>query len=254
VGSVRAETTVRLGGASPDGGYTAAMNALKRQLDKSDGVTSEVIHHEGSEDIANALCDGRVDFAPLQINAYAAAECSLRPVATYGTEYAQILFPPSSRNEELHDLGKGSRVLVGDIGTGSALTWDDFHNIETGPDGNNSDWSAATPVYEPHLAAGGMATAGEIDAVFIVAKLDHPLVVSLIEAGWSPGEIEDKDLNDFAFNGKPLYDTACVKYSTSRWCYDVMQVDTIYAAPPSFADGNPKVIRKIMRVAGSLNR
>jgi TRAP-type uncharacterized transport system substrate-binding protein len=250
-----ATTTVRLAAASQGGGYDGAMRNLQAQMNRQgDSFDVTVQNLDGSEAIVNALCSGLADFGPAQKDAYRAGGCDLRPVGVYGAEYTQIFFPPGSRYDELSDLDGSHTILVGNIGSGAALTWDTMVSIETGEHGNNSDWSQVAPLYESPDSAEGYAATGEIDAVFIVAKQDHPVVTRLMAAGWEPGWVEDKDVNDLEFNGAPLYNRVSLDYEGFWSSREVYEVQTIYLVSPTFAAENPAAMSFIQRVSRSLNR
>lgn len=249
-------TEVRLGAAKEGGGYDKAMRNLARIL-KDNDIVPVVTNFDGSEDIATALCAGKIDFAPLQIDAYRNAGergCQLDPVGVYGSEITHLFFPKGSDKDELHDLGKGDAILIGKIGSGSALTFETMVSIEKGEHGNKSDWSNVTLVHKDHTRADAAVAADGVDAVFLVSTMTHPTLKKLMKSGWEMGDVDDKDINDLEFNGASLYtqvDTSYEGYWTDR---DTYEVRTLYAATMDFASDNPEAFNVITRVMDSLKR
>lgn len=185
-------------------GYERRGMAIAEQL--RDGW--DVTNFAGSEDIARAVCDDPdTPIGIAQIDAIYTMEkegCSLRTVGTYPSlEYAMILFPPGG-DDELSDLGAGDSVLVDELGSGTALFWNNIVSIEI-DHGNGSDWMNATPVYDNVVFAESMAETGEIQAVVLVGDPNSQEVWDLINAGWDLGQFDDKDINDLQFRGKELY-------------------------------------------------
>lgn len=181
----------------------------KKMVDRLDGKLLAVTeNYEGSDAISRAVCDGEAQVGIMQIDAIYARQkegCSLRVVGTYGTEYAYMLVPPKSKIDELHDLTAGQKVLVDTVGSGTDLFWNTIMSIETGPQGNKSNWSKATSVNDPVFLAPSMADLGQIDAVLIVGTTKSKDVKELIDAGWKQAAIDDKDIDDEIFNGSSLY-------------------------------------------------
>jgi hypothetical protein len=191
-------------------GYEKRGLAVVEQLRGGWGVRN----FAGSEDIARSVCDdAETPIGIAQIDAIYVMEqegCTLRTIGTYPTlEYAIILFPPGGDNE-LSDLGAGDSVLVDEIGSGTALFWQNIVNIEN-VHGNGSDWINATPVYDNIVFAESMADTGEIQAVVLVGNPNSQEVWDLINAGWDLGQFDDKDINDLQYRGNSLYEKETVK-------------------------------------------
>ncbi len=162
------------------------------------------LHHVA----VHAVCAGRAQMGILQIDAIYARSlegCQMKAVASYGTEFALLIFPPRSGFDELSDLGPGSAVLVDGIGSGSDLFWRTIVRIETGEDGDSDQWAQTRAVNDPVELANASAEMGEIHAVLLVRKSDAADVQALLGQGWTLGELWDRDIDDLAFNGGPLY-------------------------------------------------
>lgn len=199
-----------------DGGYDTATTNLAQRLTQR-GYDVETINMNGSDEITMALCSGMASVGLTQIDAIdarAAEGCSLRPVGVYGDEMAVILFPPKSPHDELDDLDDSHSILVDTIGSGTDLFWRTAVRIENGEHGNQSDWAKAAPVNESIALADTMASFNEIDAVIMVRKSGSADLNTLLSRGWTLGELYDKDLNDYQFNGSALYESEKFRLKT----------------------------------------
>ncbi len=214
------ETELRVAVGQPGRGYEARGLQIRQRLAQR-GYEARVENYEGSDAISLALCGDRADVGIMQIDAiYARAQegCDLKIVGSYGDEFAFILFPPGSRNDELSDLGAGDSILVDTIGSGTELFWRTIVSIETGDQGNNSSWSEATPVYDLTVLATTLAETGDIDALIMVGVPGNDEVLALLEAGWELGELYDKDINDMPYRDGSLYEYRRVEIEVpGRW-------------------------------------
>lgn len=213
-----AEFTIATG--KEGGGYDAAARTAATKLAQR-GHVVEIENLNGSDEITLAVCSGRAVAGFTQIDAMDARAkegCTLRPVADYGSgEIAVILFPPDSGMDSLDDLTSADGVLVDTIGSGTALFWDTIVAIENGPDGNGSAWAEAKPIFDDVTMAEPLANFGDVQAVVMVQTIDSSKISNLLDRGWKLGELWDKDINDYQFNGKPLYASEKLSItSTSR--------------------------------------
>lgn len=220
-----------------DGGYDTNARAFAQRYEQRADAEVTIINLNGSGEISLALCSGKADIGQMQIGAMEARMqdgCRLRPAGDYGSETAMLWFPPGSDLDELSDMTADTKVLVGPVGSGSELWWENAVRIETGDHGNNSDWSQAVMVNDDVEMAGTLANFGDIDAVVIVMKPSDSRVETLASLGWELGELYDKDINDYEFNGKPLYEAKKAKFSTSsgrhkNWTYEVQSFYVVTA-------------------------
>jgi hypothetical protein len=225
-----------IGAGKASGNYDSAAQRLAQRLQQrnTDAIVS---NYNGSDEITLALCQKAADIGYAQIDAiYARGQegCFLKPIGIYGTEYAQIWFPPKSDNDELEDLDTSSKILVDTIGSGSELFWNTIVSIETGDDGTNDAWSKAQPVYEPIDMAPTLGSFGEIDAVLMVRKPSSLDAKLLTENGWTLGWIYDKDINDLMFNDVSLY--------SSDQNYQTYEVRSFLVSGPNF---DQTLLRKV---------
>ncbi len=205
-GAAHAEA-LKIAVGQPGRGYEARGIEIGKRLALR-GIEVTVLNFEGSDAISLAVCDGRAQIGLMQIDAIYARDvegCSLKPIGTYGDEFAFILFPPDSRLNELDDLNADHRILVDTIGSGTELFWRTIVSIETGDQGNNSRWSEAQPVYDLTALADTLQRTGAIDAMLMVGVPNNDEVHRLIGQGWTVGELFDKDINDMQYNGTSLY-------------------------------------------------
>lgn len=234
------------------GGYDNAAKTLATRLGQR-SFNVNIQNLNGSDEITLSLCNGSADVGFTQVDAMDAryAEgCSLKPVGTYGTEVAVILFPPNSDYKKLGDLDASSKVLVDTVGSGSDLTWRTMVRIENGEHGNKSDWSKATPINDLVGLAQTLADFGDIHAVVLVRKQDSADITNLLENGWTLGDLYDKDINDYEFNGKPLYNKEKLKIKAGRKNHkgSVYEVKSFIVVTPELASDR----QKFSVVAGSV--
>lgn len=189
------------------GGYDKATKQIATRLEQR-GIKSTVTNLDGSDAISLAVCGGRADIGPMQIDAiYARANegCDLKAIASYGSEYAFLMLPPRSEYDELSDLKSTDTILADTVGSGSDLWVRTAMKIENGDDGDKDDWAKATVLNDPLELAQAGADMGEVSAVIIVRKPNSPDVTRLLDMGWKFGELYDKDIDDLKFKGSPLY-------------------------------------------------
>lgn len=189
------------------GGYDKAAQDWSARLAQRQ-IDNAVLNMNGSEEISLAVCGGKADLGVMQIDAiYARAMegCTIKAVGIYGREVALILFPPKSKHDELSDLSAADHVVVDTIGSGSSLFWQTISRIEMGDDGSKDEWASATPIYDPISLAPTSAEMGEIQAVVLVRRPDSKDISMLLAAGWTLGELWDKDIDDLDFNAGSLY-------------------------------------------------
>ena len=208
-----AATELTIATGKTGGGYDAAAQKMAQRLALR-GFETSVENLDGSDAITLALCSGSAQVGIAQIDAVdarAAEGCNLKPVGSYGDEVAVILFPPKSRLDELEDMDENHAVLVDTVGSGTDLFWHTIVRIEMGDDGNKSAWAKMKPVNEPVELAETSASFGDIDAVILVRKPNSPDIKNLLSRGWTLGELYDKDINDYEFNGSSLYEPGKIR-------------------------------------------
>ena len=210
--SAMADSSFIIGAGAPGRGYDVFAHSLADSLEKKE-VQLEVVNFSGSDEISRAVCDGKAQFGVLQIDALYSRQkegCNLTVIARYGNEYAYFFVPPEGRTNDMDDLGANSKILADTELSGSMLALKTMMTIDQGPQGNKSSWSFAKPVALPVGMADGQASAGLIDAVFLVAKPNSGDVKRLYELGWQLADWSDKDIDDQQFNGTSLYKKATV--------------------------------------------
>lgn len=199
-----ADVTIAAG--QEGGGYDAFAKKLETRLDAT--IPTIVQNYGGSDAISVAVCDEKAQVGIVQKDAMYARYlegCQPSVIGTYGEEYAYLMVPEGSKISELHDMNAATRVLVDVQGSGSELFWNTIRGIETGPNGNKSTWAKAQTVTDFVFLADTKAQANEVDAVILVRKPDSKDLQELVRAGWKLASIDDKDIDDTLFNGKPLY-------------------------------------------------
>lgn len=238
------------------GGYDARANAFVTQM-----KGWEKANYAGSEDIARAVCDEENDAVVgiMQIDAMLQLSkegCNLVPVGVYPSmEYAFIMFPPNGENE-LDDFDETNRILVGEAGSGTALFWRNIVAIENGEQGNGSKWSKATPVFGSFALANAQATMGQINAVIMVTTPDATAIQNLLNQGWTIGELDDKDIDDFKFNGGSLYTRGTIEVDdpNSYWNIkqDAVEVRSFWAANPDWATANQGELTRLADIINGI--
>lgn len=221
-----------------DGGYDTSAQKLALRLEQRQHDV-EVLNFVGSDEITLALCSGEAEIGITQIDAMEARQkegCSLKPVGTYGTEIAMFWYPKGSKFNELSDFNTNTKILVGDVGSGSDLWWHNAIKIEI-ENGGSNDWIKATVVNDDPAMASTLHGFGDIDVVLYVMKSSDQRIQDLASEGWKLGELYDKDINDHEFNGKPLYDSVKSNFyaggkKQKNWTYEVK---SFYVATPEVA-------------------
>lgn len=222
------EITFYTGGKG--GGYDKASHDIAARLAQR-GHTVTIENRNGSDDITLQACgDDDAAMWIAQKDALYIREmtsgCILPEVAIYGTEYAMLFFPPDSRLNELSDLGESHSILVDKIGSGSELSLRTMINIEK-EHGRSDAWTKVGIETSPYTRASSMASRGTVDAVFLVRTLASDDITRLLRAGWTLGELYDKDINDLKWNGNPLYNAEKVaiirdgRRVGKDWAYEV---------------------------------
>ena len=244
-------------GAGRDGwGYDRRAEAFVQQI--RDGW--QVENFAGSEDIARAVCaDNDTPLGIMQIDAMVQMSregCTLQPIGNYpAQEFAFIMFPPGGENE-LDDLNGDNSVLVGEVGSGSALFWRTIVSIEEGEHGNSSNWAEMTPVFGPFALADTKASFGEIDAAILVTSPDAQIIQDLLTAGWEIGELDDKDIDDFVFGRGPLYTRSSIEVDhPARWRninQDAIEVRSFWAANSDWVANNGADLARFASIIGGI--
>lgn len=252
--SVNAEP-LTIGTGKEGGGYDRRAREIAERLTQR-GIETTVVNMNGSEEISLAVCAGRADLGLMQIDAIysrALEGCDLKPVASHGTEYAFLLFPPKSRHSELSDLTEQDAILADTIGSGSDLWLRTAIKIETGDDGDKDAWSKLRIVNDPIDLAHASAELGDISGVLLVRKPDSADISRLFDLGWTLGYLWDRDLDGLKFKEKPLYEgeKVTLRYqgkTFKNWAY---QVRSFVVANPKIAAGDRKVFGAITAAAGN---
>lgn len=227
------------------GGYDGFAQTMKTRLEQRN-VEAVVENLPGSDATSLAVCNGKAGAAIAQVDAiFARANdgCAPEAVGLYGSEFAMILFPPGSRNDELSDLDEGSNVLVDAVGSGSELFARTIIGIETGDNGDGDDWASMTLVAQPVKKAQTQFKLGKVDAVILVRKFKNDDVANLLSLGWKYGELWDRDINDLNFNGKPLYEAK--KNTDGAWGY---VVESFVLAAENLESENPAAYAALQEV------
>lgn len=199
-------------------GYDRFAKAAVQRLVVKD-IPATVSNNAGSDEITDKVCKGFAQLGITQIDAVdirSREGCKLAIVGSYGSEQAIILFPKDSPYDSLSDLSGSNHILVDDVGSGTDLFWHNIVSIETGENGNNSDWSKVKPVNDIFLAADGLASSKNIDAVLMVTTPDSETLAEMVANGWEIGDLYDKDINDYVYNGESLYTADSVDLGT-KW-------------------------------------
>jgi len=255
VGSATAADAVLCAGVE-GGGYDKLMKRVAVEVNKK-GHNVTVLNTEGSEDILNNLTQGKCAYGPAQndiqwlLGKSDGAIAGLEgPVILY-TETPQLVCSRQSGYDELSDLQEGDQVLVGGIGSGSALTWQTMVEIEK-EFGRTNSWSKAKPVNGDLSNAGSALTRNQVKCAFGVGSLPINWVTEAVtdrRFQHTIAYIYDKDINDLVVNGVSLYEPAAVKKTVYGAYFETYAIPAVLfrgTAPIDNALG-----KLIERVAGS---
>jgi len=249
-----AEVTICSGRSG--GGYDALMKSIGAEIEKK-GHTVTLINLAGSEDILNNLAAGKCSFGPAQKDIYygmnkkdASLSSTVGVTAPLYNEVMTLMCSKSSNYDELEDIQEGDQIIVGEIGSGSALTWENIVAIEK-EYGGSDDWSKATPIFEPLDEAAGQLQLGTAKCAFGVGKVPINWALAIEELGGYVGWIYDKDINDLEFNGASLYEAVRVPYGAYTSKFDTYVVPAILFKSNKLK-ADPEIESLIKRVAPSL--
>lgn len=252
--SAQAADKVRLCGGPQGGGYEATMQGVATELQRQ-GLDVTVVSTGGSEDNLNALAAGTCDYAPAQKDVHYLMSKSngkvagLSPVSLLYNEVITMMCSRSSGYDELSDLKKGDSIVVGTIGSGSALTWDTLVAVEK-EFGNKSGWINATPVYTPLDEAAAAISIGQAKCAIGVGSLPIGWATSMQKQGFTVSWVYDKDLSDLKFAGSSLYEYVRVPSGPYASKFDTYKVPAVLFRSPSFK--GELADRVVKRVAPSI--
>lgn len=207
--SLANEVNLRLCTASPTGNYYAFGEQFARQLKRS-SLTVDLIVTDGSMDnlqrMANNDCDGGI----VQIDAYLDYQNAhphqrldiRRPIHLYD-EFIHMVCRKGSGIMSIKDFESqpdAHKLLVGDTGSGGAITWDSFSQL-------NSNYSKVRIEHIGGDEALRKVQEGTASCLLFISGLrskysatidDSDGLVSLVE-------VDDRDLGNKEFLGEPIY-------------------------------------------------
>lgn len=231
------------------GGYDKDTKIKSAMLAQS-GFDVTVTNMNGSDEISKSLCLGQNNMGWVQLDVMwkrSNEGCNLTPVADYGFEYAMILFPPKSDLRDLGDLNESHTILIGTVGSGPNVTFNNMKSIELGENGSKTKWAFVNTENLPFEAAAGLANAKQIDAIFLTHKVDSKILLNLLDKGWIFGSLYDKDIDDQLYRDEPLYESLslCIKGKKEK-CNYVYKVPTVIAVNDDIANNQDFFLKMIM--------
>ena len=169
---------IRIAAGPSSGAYFHYAQAYARALAR-EGVRLEVLESAGSRENLDLLqdADGGVDLAIVQGGIPLPADSeNLQSLGSLFLEPIWILGPSGSPDLPLNQL-VGKRIGVGPLGSGTLPVALRLLSANGVTDDN------ATLVSEPLEQSAGELLAGRLDALFLVAAPDSPLLRRLVESG-----------------------------------------------------------------------
>lgn len=238
------------------GGYDAVMKGIAAELQKR-GAVVKINNLPGSEDILRSLEAGTCEYGPAQKDVHyllSKSDSSLTsvvsPVEVLYKEAMTLVCSASSRYDELSDLVAGDVVIVGEIGSGSALTWESLISVEK-EFGNGSDWINATPEYSELAEASASLALGSAKCAFGVGAIPSAWALHSVQQGNTISWVEDKDINDLEYAGGPLYPAGSVSSEPYGAKFNTHYVPAILFRSTK-AEANAEVLKVVRRVAPGL--
>jgi TRAP-type uncharacterized transport system substrate-binding protein len=251
--------TVNLCAGKEGGGYDTLMRAVGQELTKN-GITVNIINKDGSEGILNALESGQCDYGPAQADVNfkigkddQAFQAAVRPAAVLYNEVPQLICSKASGIDELSDLTDKNTVIVDTIGSGSAITWDNFVYIENTL-GNKSSWAKAKTNYTPLDEAEAAISVGEADCMFGVAGLPASWAQTGINDGMTLAWVYDKNIQNLEFpKGTPLYNYVRIPSGKYPSKFDTYRIPAVlFKSAASKVD--PQTAKLVLRIAPALGK
>lgn len=212
--------------------YDSVMLAVGFELIKR-SHTVEILNLGGSEDILNALKDGRCSYGPAQKDIfYSMSKQNMSLTNTVSASKllyneAMTMFCSSDSGiDELSDIDETTTIIIDEIGTGSALTWSTMVKIET-EYGRKDDWINAQTKYYPLRKAQAAIALGEADCAFGVGAVPTSWGTELNEGGATVVWVYDKDLNDLMLGKSPLYTPVRVARGAYNTKFDTYAIPAV---------------------------
>ncbi len=236
------------------GGYDGLMQTIGAELSKK-GENVTILNLGGSEDILNALADGKCSYGPAQKDVSylltkqnPALAVKDTPITVLYNEAMTLVCSKASGYDELSDIQEGDTIIVDAIGSGSALTWETMVGIEK-EFGSGDSWSKATPEYTPLDEAGAALGLGTAKCAFGVGKAPIDWATDIEKLGGVVSEVYDRQLNDLLYNGIPLYEPTKMPTDAYKTAWSTYKVPAVLFRAGTVA---PEVDRLVKRLAPAL--
>lgn len=238
------------------GGYDGLMQTIGAELvNKGNNVT--VLNLAGSEDILNALADGKCSYGPAQKDVSylmtkqnPALAVKDTPILVLYNEAMTLVCSKESGYDELSDIKAGDGIIVDTIGSGSALTWETMVGIEK-EFGNGSSWAQATPEYSALDEAGAALSLGTAKCAFGVGKAPIDWASQMEDLGGVVSEVYDKDINDLEFNGQSLYEPAKMPDGAYKNTWATYKVPAVLFRAGQVAAEADRLIKRLAPALGA---
>ena len=243
----------------PGGNYEQVMEAIGIEL-MNQGHQVTMLKTSGSEDTLNGLSTGKCNFGISQNDVHyllskknLSLKSAVKPASVLYTEVMTLMCSPESGIDELSDITAKNSVIVDNLGSGSALTWDNLVQIEKEFGGEDS-WSKATPVYSSLSEAEAAISVGEAQCAFGVAGVPATWANTMAKNGFTVSWLEDKDINDLEFpEGTSLYDATRVPSGGYGAKFDTYKIKAVLFQSNK-TPVNPEVERIVKRIAPSIGK
>lgn len=238
--------------------YDSVMKSIAGELNNQ-GIPSTILNLGGSEDILNALDQGKCSYGPAQKDVHynltkknAGLSATVQPVSLLYNEAMTMFCSSDSDIDELSDIDEGTKIIVDKIGSGSALTWDTMVNVET-EFGSGSSWIKAQVEYTPLDESVAALSLGNADCAFGVGAVPSNWAKGLEEAGNTLSWVYDKDLNDLTVGKSSLYPSVRIPRGAYSYKFDTYVVPAILFRSTK-VPVDQKVDQIVKRLAPSVGR
>ncbi|MFP5300078.1 TAXI family TRAP transporter solute-binding subunit [Cobetia sp. SIMBA_158] len=196
-GSVSAQEVIITTGKS-GGGYHGVFGTNLARVLKEQGHDASVVTSLGSIQNLDRVNSGEAHIGFTQGDAFAAwskkhPNSNVEEIGSLGEECVFVATREDGIDDE-DDIGEGTKIAVGEKGTGSAVSWDYLRTLE-------DDYAEASTFYQGGIRSLAKVASGQFDAFLWVTapgNLNH----SYLEAVNANDDLRVISLNDYSLNEK----------------------------------------------------
>lgn len=213
----------------------------------------KVIPTKGSMENLQKLAAGECDAAVAQsdaVNVYQSrnsnSKLSMTRVGSIFDEALHLACNTQAEIEEIGDLSGATKVAIGEVGSGSWVSWQGLVQADK-VEGGDSYSGIPTDSVSGSLAINRVVDGADTQCLFFVSSMNSDYLAQLAAASQVGGlvdmaEIVDKDFNDTVDpHGKSIYTPTSVSYEGfGHWgSTDTLAVSAIFFVADAWINANP---------------